>query len=89
MVYSLSPFGKPSGLVGVPILPVLTPLMALPAVFPFFFLLAAGEEVGWMGIIRAKLTTGARRAPPADRTVGMRPHFLVDLQEEKSGFTSR
>jgi membrane protease YdiL (CAAX protease family) len=29
--------------------PALTPLMTLPVVFPFFFLLAAGEEVGWMG----------------------------------------
>ncbi|MFC2134357.1 CPBP family intramembrane glutamic endopeptidase [Bacteroidota bacterium] len=27
----------------------LTPLVMLPAVFLFFFLLAAGEEVGWMG----------------------------------------
>ena len=34
---------------GTPIPPSLTPLVALPAVFPFFFLLAAGEEVGWMG----------------------------------------
>jgi len=34
---------------GAPIPPALAPLMALPAVFPFFFLLAAGEEVGWMG----------------------------------------
>ena len=29
--------------------PALAPLGALPAVFLFFFLLAAGEEVGWMG----------------------------------------
>ena len=29
--------------------PALTPLVALPAVFLFFFILAAGEEVGWMG----------------------------------------
>ena len=27
----------------------LVPVWALPAVFPFLFLLAAGEEVGWMG----------------------------------------
>lgn len=32
-----------------PLPPALTPLVALPAVLPFFFLLAAGEEVGWMG----------------------------------------
>ncbi len=36
-------------LLGMPVPPALTPLAALPAVFPFFFLLAAGEEVGWMG----------------------------------------
>jgi len=29
--------------------PTLAPLAALPAVILFFFLLAAGEEVGWMG----------------------------------------
>ena len=29
--------------------PALTPFAALPAVILFFFLLAAGEEVGWMG----------------------------------------
>jgi len=34
---------------GMPIPPALTPLVALPAVFPFFFVLATGEEVGWMG----------------------------------------
>ena len=34
---------------GAPVPPALAPLAALPAVFPFFFLLAAGEEVGWMG----------------------------------------
>jgi membrane protease YdiL (CAAX protease family) len=34
---------------GVPIPPALAPLVAVPVVFPFFFLLAAGEEVGWMG----------------------------------------
>ena len=36
-------------LAGEPIPPALAPLVALPAVFPFFFLLAAAEEVGWMG----------------------------------------
>jgi membrane protease YdiL (CAAX protease family) len=36
-------------LLGTPVPPALTPLVTLPAVFPFFFLLAAGEEVGWMG----------------------------------------
>jgi len=34
---------------GAPISPALAPLVALPAVFPFLFLLGAGEEVGWMG----------------------------------------
>lgn len=34
---------------GTSIPPALTPLVALPGVFPFFFLLAVGEEVGWMG----------------------------------------
>ena len=34
---------------GTPVPPALTPLVTLPAVFPFFFLLATGEEVGWMG----------------------------------------
>ena len=32
-----------------PLPPALAPLLALPAVLPFFFLLAAAEEVGWMG----------------------------------------
>ena len=36
-------------LLGIRVPDALTPLVALPAVFPFFFLLAAGEEVGWMG----------------------------------------
>ena len=34
---------------GAPVPSALTPLVALPAVLLFFFLLAAGEEVGWMG----------------------------------------
>lgn len=34
---------------GAPLPPALTPLVALPLVLMFFFLLAAGEEVGWMG----------------------------------------
>ena len=34
---------------GLPIPPAMTPLLALPAVFLVFFLMAAGEEVGWMG----------------------------------------
>ena len=33
----------------VPIPAALTPAVALPAVLLFFFILAAGEEVGWMG----------------------------------------
>jgi membrane protease YdiL (CAAX protease family) len=37
------------GLLRMPIPTPLTPVLALPAVLPFFFLLAAGEEVGWMG----------------------------------------
>ncbi|MFC1764888.1 CPBP family intramembrane glutamic endopeptidase [Planctomycetota bacterium] len=36
-------------LAGVPLPPSMAPLMALPVVFLFFFLLATGEEVGWMG----------------------------------------
>lgn len=36
-------------LLGMPVPPALAPLVAVPAVVPFFFLLAAGEEVGWMG----------------------------------------
>lgn len=34
---------------GAQISPPLVPVVALPAAFPFFFILAAGEEVGWMG----------------------------------------
>ncbi|MCP4203361.1 MAG: CPBP family intramembrane metalloprotease [bacterium] len=34
---------------GAPIPAALTPAAALPVVFVFFFILAAGEEVGWMG----------------------------------------
>jgi len=34
---------------GATVPPALTPAVALPAVFLFFFILAAGEEVGWMG----------------------------------------
>jgi membrane protease YdiL (CAAX protease family) len=34
---------------GMPIPPAMTPFLALPAVFLVFFLMAAGEEVGWMG----------------------------------------
>ena len=29
----------------------MAPLLALPAVFLFFFLLATGEEAGWMGYV--------------------------------------
>ena len=36
-------------LLGMQVPPALTPLVTLPAVFLFFFILAAGEEVGWMG----------------------------------------
>lgn len=60
-------------LLGMRVSPVLTPLVALPAVFPLFFLLAAGEEVGWMGYafesmeapdsaLRAALVLGMIRA---------------------------
>jgi membrane protease YdiL (CAAX protease family) len=34
---------------GAPVPDSLTSVVALPAVFLFFFVLAAGEEVGWMG----------------------------------------
>jgi membrane protease YdiL (CAAX protease family) len=34
---------------GAPVPAALTPVAALPAVLLFFFILAAGEEVGWMG----------------------------------------
>jgi membrane protease YdiL (CAAX protease family) len=34
---------------GAPIPAGLVPVVALPAVFVFFFVLATGEEVGWMG----------------------------------------
>jgi len=34
---------------GAPVPAALTPAVALPAVLLFFFILAAGEEVGWMG----------------------------------------
>ena len=34
---------------GAPIPAALVPAVALPAVILFFFILAAGEEVGWMG----------------------------------------
>ena len=44
-------------LLGMPVPPPLTPLVALPAVFPFFFLLAAGEEVGWMGYAFEEMQT--------------------------------
>ena len=37
------------GLSGASVPPALAPLVALPAVILFFFILAAGEEVGWMG----------------------------------------
>ena len=49
---------------GAPIPPALTPLVALPVSFPFFFLLAAGEEVGWMGYAFGKMQRrgGALRA---------------------------
>ena len=36
-------------LAGVPLPPSMAPLIALPAVFLIFFLMATGEEVGWMG----------------------------------------
>ena len=54
---------------GEPIPAALAPAVALPVVLPFFFILAAGEEVGWMGYafdpmqerggaLRAALTLG-------------------------------
>ncbi len=36
-------------LLGAQAPPAMTPLVALPVVILFFFLMAAGEEVGWMG----------------------------------------
>lgn len=36
-------------LLGFQVPPALAPVVALPALIPFTFLLAAGEEVGWMG----------------------------------------
>lgn len=36
-------------LLGKAIPPAMVPLMALPVVFLLFFIMAAGEEVGWMG----------------------------------------
>ena len=62
LIFLLSLWGMVSS--GAPIPPALTPLVALPAVFPFFFLLAAGEEVGWMGYAFEPMQTrgGALRA---------------------------
>lgn len=34
---------------GTPVPPPMSPLVALPAVFLLFFLMATGEELGWMG----------------------------------------
>ena len=42
---------------GAPIPPALTPIVALPVVFLFFFVLAAGEEVGWMGYAFERMQT--------------------------------
>ena len=36
-------------ILGAGVAPAMAPLAALPLVLPFFFVLAAGEEVGWMG----------------------------------------
>jgi membrane protease YdiL (CAAX protease family) len=36
-------------LLGFPVPPTMIPFVALPVIFLFFFLLATGEEVGWMG----------------------------------------
>lgn len=49
---------------GLSIPPALAPFVALPVVFLFFFLLAAGEEVGWMGYAYEKMEErhGALRA---------------------------
>jgi membrane protease YdiL (CAAX protease family) len=49
---------------GAPIPAALAPTMALPAVILFFFILAAGEEVGWMGYAfdPMQLQSGALRA---------------------------
>ncbi len=38
--------------------PAMSPLISLPAVFLFFFILAAGEEVGWMGYVFEPLQEG-------------------------------
>lgn len=50
--------------VGAEVPSSLVPVVALPAVFPFFFVLAAGEEVGWMGYAFAPMQArrGALRA---------------------------
>jgi len=49
---------------GAPIRPALAPAVALPAVFLLFFVMAAGEEVGWMGYAFAPMQAqgGALRA---------------------------
>lgn len=51
-------------LTGMQLTPPMAPLVALPAVFLFFFLLATGEEVGWMGYAFEPMQTrmGALRA---------------------------
>ena len=51
-------------LLDAPIQSAMLPILALPAVFAFVFLLAAGEEVGWMGYAAEPLQArhGALRA---------------------------
>ncbi len=44
-------------LMGMSVPPALVPLVALPVLIPFFFLLAATEEVGWMGYAFESLQT--------------------------------
>ena len=49
---------------GAQLPPTMAPLVALPVLLPFFFVLAAGEEVGWMGHAFEPMQTrkGALRA---------------------------
>ena len=56
LIFLLSVGG--TALSGAPLPPPMAPPLALPAVFVFFFLLATGEEVGWMGY-----AFGRMRAP--------------------------
>ena len=52
-------------LAGVPLPPSMVPLIALPAVFLVFFLMATGEEVGWMGYAFEPMQARAGALPAA------------------------